>query len=83
MKSVAGEDLTKVIKMIQTERLELIPLTARQLKLLVEDLPALEQELNCYYQAEPMVVKVQSWLLLIPPYETPASLSNEPSSIAI
>ena len=43
MKSVGGEDLTKVIKMIQTERLELIPLTARQLKLLVEDMPALEQ----------------------------------------
>jgi ribosomal-protein-alanine N-acetyltransferase len=54
MKSVGGEDLTKVIKMIQTERLELIPLTARQLKLLVEDMPALEQRLNCYYQAEPM-----------------------------
>ncbi|MPN27820.1 hypothetical protein SDC9_175254 [bioreactor metagenome] len=54
MKDVGGEDLTKVIKMIQTERLELIPMTARQLKLLVEDLPALEQELNCHYQAEPM-----------------------------
>ena len=54
MKSVGGEDLTKVIKMIQTERLELIPLTAQQLKLLVEDMPALEQELNCHYQAEPM-----------------------------
>lgn len=39
---------------IQTQRLELMPLTAPQLKLLVEDIPALEKALNCKYQAEPM-----------------------------
>lgn len=39
---------------IQTERLELIPLNARQLRLWVEDIHALEEELNCSYQAEPM-----------------------------
>lgn len=40
--------------MLQTERLELIPLTAKQLKLLIEDITALEAELNCHYQAEPL-----------------------------
>ncbi|AQS11235.1 acetyltransferase (GNAT) family protein [Clostridium saccharobutylicum] len=39
---------------IQTERLELIPLTLNQLKLWIEDIPALERELNCAYKAEPM-----------------------------
>lgn len=39
---------------LQTERLELIPLNAAQLRLWVEDLPALERELNCSYQAEPL-----------------------------
>lgn len=40
--------------MIETERLQLIPLTAHQLKLWIEDIPALEEELNCIYRAEPM-----------------------------
>ena len=40
--------------MIETERLHLIPLTANQLKLWIEDIPALEKELNCTYRAEPM-----------------------------
>lgn len=39
---------------IQTERLELIPLTLNQLKLWIEDIPALEKELGCLYRAEPM-----------------------------
>lgn len=39
---------------IKTERLELYPLTAGQLKLLVEDISLLEKEFNCIYQAEPM-----------------------------
>ncbi len=39
---------------IQTERLELIPLTPHQLKLWIEDVSALEKELNCSYKAEPM-----------------------------
>ena len=39
---------------LETERLCLIPLTAKQLQLWVEDIPALEKELNCRYQAEPM-----------------------------
>jgi RimJ/RimL family protein N-acetyltransferase len=38
----------------ETERLYLIPLTAKQLQLWVEDITALEKELNCSYQAEPM-----------------------------
>ncbi|MBN1055596.1 MULTISPECIES: GNAT family N-acetyltransferase [unclassified Clostridium] len=39
---------------IQTERLEIIPLNTDQLKLWVEDIPALEKELNCSYKAESM-----------------------------
>ena len=38
----------------ETERLCLIPLTAKQLQLWVEDITTLEKELNCNYQAEPM-----------------------------
>jgi RimJ/RimL family protein N-acetyltransferase len=41
--------------MIETDRLYLIPLTAKQLRLWVEDIPSLEKELNCQYCAEPMV----------------------------
>lgn len=37
---------------IQTERLELIPLTLNQLKLWIEDIPALEKELECSYKGE-------------------------------
>lgn len=40
---------------IQTKRLELIPLTARQLALWAEELPALEKELGITYEAEPLV----------------------------
>lgn len=39
---------------LTTERLELIPLTAEQLGLWAEDLPALERELDCVYSGEPM-----------------------------
>lgn len=39
---------------IETNRLHLIPLTAQQLKLWIEDIPALEKELDCKYRAEPM-----------------------------
>lgn len=39
---------------IQTDRLELILLTLPQLKMWVEDISALEKELNCSYKAEPM-----------------------------
>ncbi len=40
--------------MIETDRLYLIPLTAHQLKLWIEDAPSLEKELNCSYRAEPL-----------------------------
>lgn len=40
---------------IQTERLKLTPLSPRLLKLWVEDIPALEKELSCSYEAEPLV----------------------------
>lgn len=40
--------------MIETERLYLIPLTADQLKLWIEDIASLEKELNCTYRAEPV-----------------------------
>ena len=40
--------------MLETERLELIPLTLEQLKLWAFDMTALEYELACSYQAEPM-----------------------------
>lgn len=39
---------------LQTERLELILLTSAQLKLWIEDISALEKELNCSYRGEPM-----------------------------
>lgn len=40
--------------LIETNRLSLTPLTAPQLKLWTEDIPALEKELNCHYHAETM-----------------------------
>lgn len=40
--------------LIQTERLELVPLTVEQLKLWTENISELEKELNCSYKAEPM-----------------------------
>lgn len=39
---------------IETERLELIPLTSNLLQLWVEDISTLEKELYCVYKAEPM-----------------------------
>lgn len=39
---------------LETERLILAPLTAPQLRLWTENIPALEKELNCTYDAEPM-----------------------------
>lgn len=39
---------------IETERLELIPLTSQQLRLWVENIPSLENELKCSCKAEPM-----------------------------
>lgn len=39
---------------LKTERLILIPLTARQLRLWTEDGAALERELQCSYDAEPL-----------------------------
>lgn len=40
--------------MIETERLEQIPLSPRQLRLWVEDMAALEKELSAVYRAEPL-----------------------------
>lgn len=40
--------------MLETDRLELIPLDERQLEICVSDLPSLERELDCNYRAEPM-----------------------------
>lgn len=40
--------------MIETQRLILLPLTARQLSLWIEDISVLEKELGCSYAAEPM-----------------------------
>ena len=39
---------------IETERLELIPLTPRQLRLWIEDIKTLEKEISSVYRAEPM-----------------------------
>lgn len=39
---------------LKTERLELVPLLPYQLRLWVEDMPVLEKDLKCSYQAEPM-----------------------------
>jgi len=40
--------------MIETERLNIVPLATSQLRLWAEDIPALEDDLNCSYHAEPM-----------------------------
>lgn len=39
---------------LETERLFLVPLSARQMWLWAENIPALEKEMNCKYRAEPM-----------------------------
>lgn len=44
----------KGAELLETERLELVPLTLRHLHLWVEDLPALEQALRCDYRGEPV-----------------------------
>ena len=40
--------------MLETERLEIMPLTPYELKLWAEDISRLESELGCSYRAEPM-----------------------------
>ena len=39
---------------LETQRLWIIPLTAKQLDLWGQDIPALERELDCSYQGEPL-----------------------------
>ncbi len=39
---------------VETNRLTLVPLTAQQLKLWIENIAALEKELACSYDAEPL-----------------------------
>ena len=39
---------------LETERLLLVPLNARQLRLWIEDVHTLERELDCVYRAEPL-----------------------------
>lgn len=41
-------------QILEAERLELVPLLPYQLKLWAEDIPSLEKNLKCSYQAEPM-----------------------------
>jgi len=48
------ETVENMTMILETERLELVPLNPYQLKLWVEDIHKLERELNCVYQAEPM-----------------------------
>lgn len=40
---------------IETERLIIIPLKAKHLKLWLDDIKLLEKELNCIYDAEPLI----------------------------
>lgn len=40
--------------MIETDRLELIPLTAHQLQLWIDDISELEKDLKCSYKGEPL-----------------------------
>lgn len=59
--------------LIETQRLFLIPLTPRQLRLWIDDLPELERELGCVCRAEPMqgeflnIVKTQCEITLCDP----------------
>lgn len=39
---------------LETERLELVPLLPYQLQLWIEDISTLEQDLKCFYRAEPI-----------------------------
>ena len=39
---------------IETKRLLLCPLSARQMRLWLSDLPALEREWDCHYEGEPV-----------------------------
>jgi RimJ/RimL family protein N-acetyltransferase len=51
---------------LETERLEIVPLTPGQLALWVENIPALERELQCTYAAEPMegfFLEIVKWQL--------------------
>ena len=40
---------------IETDRLYLLPLTVHQFRLWIKDIATLEKDLNCSYQAEPLV----------------------------
>lgn len=42
------------MRSLETERLELLPLTPSELKMWIEDLPKLEKALGCTYRAEPL-----------------------------
>ena len=42
------------MEMLETERLELVPLRAELLRMWTEDIPGLEKRLGCSYKAEPM-----------------------------
>ena len=58
---------------IETNRLNLIPLTGQQLKLWTENIDSLEKELGCYYRGEHMdgefldIVKGQIGIVLMKP----------------
>lgn len=41
--------------LLHTSRLEIAPLTPQQFRLWLQDLPSLERELGCTYQAEPLI----------------------------
>lgn len=42
------------MEILETERLELVPLHAELLRMWTEDIPGLEKRLGCIYKAEPM-----------------------------
>ena len=46
--------MTHMRNSLETDRLFLTALSARQLKLWIEDMPTLEAELNCTYRGEPV-----------------------------
>lgn len=60
---------------IETDRLILMPLTARQLRLWVEDAAALEKELDCSYDAEPL----EGHLLEVVKGQLPVTEKDEPN----
>lgn len=48
---------------LETERLEVIPLSLEQLKLWVSDMDAFEKELNCTYKGQPLVGFIMNHVL--------------------